>query len=80
MRLKTTRVYLHAGELERALTWINRALSLHPGYAEALHVRGIVHYRMELLKEACGDWKQACEIESEWCQGLEFGRGREDCP
>ena len=80
VRLKTARVYLRAGEFKRALTWINLALSLNPGYAEALHVRGIVYYRMENLKEACLDWNQACEIESEWCKGLEFGRGRRYCP
>ena len=55
VRLKIARVYLHAGELERTLILINHALSIHPGYAEAFHVRGIVHYRKELLKEACGN-------------------------
>ena len=40
VRLKTARVYLYTSELERDLTWINRALQLHSGYTKALHVRG----------------------------------------
>ena len=79
VRLKSDRVFSMLANWS-LLTWINRALSLHPGYAVALHVRCIVHYMMELLKEACRDWEQACKNNSEWCQGLEFGKGRGDCP
>ena len=80
VRLKHGHFFLRTGELGRALIWIYRALSVHKYYAEALHVLGMVHFRQKFFKEACKDWKQAGELQTEWCQGLEYSRVHEVCP
>ena len=78
--MKNASVYLRTGQLDRALIRLNKAISLYPKYAEALHLRGRVWFKKNLFEKACLDWKNSCKFDTAWCQGSEFAEAGGICP
>ncbi|MBF0278214.1 MAG: tetratricopeptide repeat protein [SAR324 cluster bacterium] len=69
---------LRTHQYRKAITALTLAIELKPDHAEAYHKRGTAHYSSNSSKEACQDWKKACEL-SGYCMGWNFGLHKKVC-
>lgn len=51
------------GELDAALTDLNKAIQLSPGYADAYNNRGEVYRQKQMYRQALDDYRRATQIE-----------------
>ena len=70
--------FLQTQQYDRAITAYTRAIALQPRFAHAHHKRGTAYYYSKQFKQACHDWKKACQLE-QYCMGWNFGLYRKVC-
>lgn len=73
------RVYLRTDRLEHAIKAFSKAISLHPGYAEAYSDRGTTHFRKGMNASACRDWEKACELNGSLCARIIHAAEKQLC-
>ena len=64
-------------DIEKALKYFNKAISLDPNYAKAYNNRGFVWAYKGYYDKSCHDWQKACELGN--CSGLNWARKRGYC-
>lgn len=73
LRLKSDELF-QAGQLEEALTYIDRIIEIDPDQAEVWVNRGIVNTLLEKLEDALIDYTQAIELNDNMARAYD-GRG-----
>jgi len=59
-------------DIEKALKYFNKAISLDPNYAKAYNNRGFVWAYKGYYDKSCHNWQKACELG--YCSGLNWAR------
>ena len=76
--LRKGQSYYRTQEYPKALAALTQAIELDPTLASAFHLRGSIHHALNQTREACRDWKLACELDLS-CQGWNFGLYQKLC-
>ncbi|HMC63788.1 MAG TPA: tetratricopeptide repeat protein, partial [Gemmataceae bacterium] len=74
--LRAAKNALAKGELDRALTLVDKSISKDPKNAEAYLVRGIIHESQQRHKEAVADFDQAIKLDRKLAEAYQR-RGQE---